>query len=1093
MSILYCCLRRRVTAGSPNELPHLPPVPPPAELSKTTYTEPDFDIPPDPIATFPASTNSDTTMERLTVDPSKLVAEDSEGEDDSKQKTKSSAGGTMAALKTKLIRRLSQRSESKCASLNSLGTTEEEIARRAQLRHSRNKRIQDELRHESMVGKIHPKAPNKPNPVVSCHDWGHAGPRDVIEFTVFEADQLGAATPSRASRESASFYFCGDQHKVLRPRSSCSKSLSRSKESSNSKAGSVTLRQRESMPQFPPRGHLPPVRTLSSPGSRSSRSLLPYLAVPSSNHLGIREEPEEQESLPQISGGPVSVVKKATREDEQTAQQKSSDSRLNVITYPCAMNDSIPPQEREVSKDLANAQRRNSSGNEPDTQFYDTSIGRNSPLDLWVRSQDLQSNSVPEENSPDARLHFAGTNTRPGHGTLESRQDENSKLSDTNELAPESNGQKLNGSDMPNEESSSRYTSSRYTSGPNSVQPTPRGSHPSFNETNALRKGAVSSSNTNSLMPTRRNADMKMSETSSYKTAFTDAAHQDTPIVKPKPRISAPSADDVSSVAISETPSFKQREAELKSIEQRFANSRIGRENSSPAVSKFHEHFDEPRTSSARQSLLSLFHLAVPKKAKASTKHENREQEEGNSNRRFSRLKPGDWNFRKGGSDTSRLTPVGQTPVNESASDIWQRMFVREAELRGSQGKGSSPSPVAGPTSHRAELSQNTAASQAPISVREATPCPSTAHSTGYKTAEYFRGWMNQLGAKGIQPRGVTASLGSGRLEQGITTPPKSWSRWPSHTRQARSSSAGPRDGVITRDFATRQDPNLEGELSSAVSPMTTSTTNLSTIPRTLSSQFGKAWKDGLGKIGLAKEDSANSHSASSRKAPKNQQLEYPELELLPTREGFKELEALEREIEELKRASYTEESGSRVSSADHAKSSQLTARVVSEVHQLHRHEESSSPPPPSVHTSPPSIHSFSANRAPALPSVTAPELSPSPRFDSGDTTFDTSQSQISYDDCIPKHMLDEGTTTDAHPQASGTPVMRQASSESVIGGQSILSSPAEDGQSDQKQAENKEPTEAEMTDAGHLGEGEGDQERTQVGHEENASNQTGK
>lgn len=57
-----------------------------------------------------------------------------------------------------------------------------------------------------------------------------------------------------------------------------------------------------------------------------------------------------------------------------------------------------------------------------------------------------------------------------------------------------------------------------------------------------------------------------------------------------------------------------------------------------------------------------------------------------------------------------------------------------------------------------------------------------------------------------------------------------------------------------------------------------------------ISKRLGKAMKGGLGKIMASKPETKNSA-----------QLEFPELEVLPTKEGYKDLKALDRSIETLK------------------------------------------------------------------------------------------------------------------------------------------------------------------------------------------------
>ncbi|KAF6844106.1 hypothetical protein CMUS01_01422 [Colletotrichum musicola] len=103
------------------------------------------------------------------------------------------------------------------------------------------------------------------------------------------------------------------------------------------------------------------------------------------------------------------------------------------------------------------------------------------------------------------------------------------------------------------------------------------------------------------------------------------------------------------------------------------------------------------------------------------------------------------------------------------------------------------------------------------------------------------------------------------------------------------SAAAGAADGVKPKDFAvastsTDEQGWVTDKDSLAQKPETTQP------PQSISKRLGKAVKTTLNKVAQSK--SKNNESA---------QLEYPELEILPTKDGYEDLKALEESIEQLK------------------------------------------------------------------------------------------------------------------------------------------------------------------------------------------------
>jgi hypothetical protein len=118
-----------------------------------------------------------------------LVLEDSDGDDENESEVADGSslkkqGGAFDTVRTKVIRHLSQDSGSKRHSLASIGNSEEEIARRAELKRIMHKRIQDELKSE----ECHDGSSDLSTPsalyLAPLIDLPGGGPRDTLEFSV---------------------------------------------------------------------------------------------------------------------------------------------------------------------------------------------------------------------------------------------------------------------------------------------------------------------------------------------------------------------------------------------------------------------------------------------------------------------------------------------------------------------------------------------------------------------------------------------------------------------------------------------------------------------------------------------------------------------------------------------------------------------------------------------------------------------------------------------------------------------------------------------------------------------------------------------
>lgn len=139
-----------------------------------------------------------------------LVVEDSDSDEPQPPLTRR-ASAALGVVKSKIIRHLSAENNPKRQSHISVGNSQEEIARRAELRRLRHRRIQDELQGESDddASNRSQKTLRHLHSLTSLHQ-ACVGPRDIIEFTVpekanhtLESNSLKSTPQSQKSTEAS--------------------------------------------------------------------------------------------------------------------------------------------------------------------------------------------------------------------------------------------------------------------------------------------------------------------------------------------------------------------------------------------------------------------------------------------------------------------------------------------------------------------------------------------------------------------------------------------------------------------------------------------------------------------------------------------------------------------------------------------------------------------------------------------------------------------------------------------------------------------------------------------------------------------------
>lgn len=134
--------------------------------------------------------------------------------------------------------------------------------------------------------------------------------------------------------------------------------------------------------------------------------------------------------------------------------------------------------------------------------------------------------------------------------------------------------------------------------------------------------------------------------------------------------------------------------------------------------------------------------------------------------------------------------------------------------------------------------------------------------------------------------------------------PPASWARFPSHSRKQRNAQAGEADNVKLKDFAIKN-VSATGAITWTTDKDDMDIAAHRSMVRSVSDKFTQPFKSRWSKFvpGRMKTPAKDRSSLGERRSSiqVSGDLEYPELELLPTAGGAGELQALEREVNEIR------------------------------------------------------------------------------------------------------------------------------------------------------------------------------------------------
>ncbi|KAI8949491.1 hypothetical protein F4801DRAFT_603181 [Xylaria longipes] len=1064
MSILCCCRNRQLAEKeTQTEAIELPCQPPRARLSKT-LSRSDTDMYLSSILASRGPSQFMSPAYHNIVDPEAVEVDDSD-EDGPERETRGSNIGTLGSLRTKLIRRLSHRADTKSGSRPSIGTSDEELARRAELKRLMHKRIQEELKSEEEEDDLRLAPPGRPS-INNCREpeLSGGGPRDTIEFSVSSVDEQETKREISTLPET-SISPAPVTHSAQEPcpqRTGCSESVKRS--ISNSYHGcNQSFNEIEPALRPPSPPHLTPVHLLGGTG-RESPSTASWRLSYSAIHIESYIEPlveARQISRPQ-SPEPGNL---STRQEDDTTQPHEADTTTN-FSNPTMQDETVDTSQTMQFEQLAYPER-NHKENDISSHSIETSDGRYSPLDMWLRSQELHCASIlssrpnsamalerPHEpsvrekdlqkpaKSADLSRHKDQTadsssilqEHAPGAWPETSKHivDEEKPSLDTldnesialrrvlnrmeNTLPPEDSITEDQTQDI-----SSRYTSSRYTTRPNSRQATPRDSRLSLTDMQGSRRAIQPLSPIYGAVSPYRVTASDNSDISSYRTALNKTPSLDH--AKSKPEVSQFPTVKALSINASETASFRQREEELKSVKKRFGLTPARLSPRAPVRSKFREEFEDPKgLNSRKSSILSKLHLALPKRAGASSSHteSNKSYDEiGLHLTEVPRLNI----LRSPGLDSNTIRCLPSN-MEKSATSLQQRANKQEAEprhwrwgakiIKVSMSKSTINNiglrPISA-SSHRHDITgthaigqernspDNNSSPHSKTSNDLKIPNEAETNDTVDIHAGVLQEWVEQLQAEDVQRQSRTESRVNvpKRQPRRLRTPPESWAKWPSHTREKRTAPAGEKDKVNSWDFAVVMDPNpSEIEAGGKLLPKGR---ELTATSRTLSSQVSKALKSGwnrmithTGSLGRTSEPGISTrHTTEPRRF-----LEYPELELLPTAEGYREVQALDQQIDTMKRRSISGGRGMRKSSSDGARRP-LASRIAEEVHKFQIEDGNTAWADIKYRNRVPPTAQF---LSPATAMLTRRSKSCDPEL------IDAPESQCTYEDCVQTQML---------------------------------------------------------------------------------------
>ncbi|KAH6966820.1 hypothetical protein EDB82DRAFT_347583 [Fusarium venenatum] len=380
------------------------------------------------------------------------------------------------------------------------------------------------------------------------------------------------------------------------------------------------------------------------------------------------------------------------------------------------------------------------------------------------------------------------------------------------------------------------------------------------------------------------------------------------------------------SVAQSDSASFVQREAGLKTIKRRFSEALDQKSTEKTVSTCFHEDFSHFDTRSpAKKPPTNNTCLAIPVshfRAKSEgALYQHGEDHQDVPRAQMSPLVPAEKTkvHEKEASDRSKrrsnmsIRPyMSRLPTEEyrkqnlerqeSATDLWQLAIRLEAESRHSSSFLNTPNHDQRSLSSNRSLKRTGAARNSNNSIsdvrREISQLtPSTNEQSSPNNSKWLiERWVSQMRPRPAHPTESVASVG-------LVDPPRSWSKFPSFNRGERNRNITSRDKVHPRDFAVKH-VTSEGQIRWATDTGSgRDGQRAHKLPRSLSTRFGGLVKSKMSRMmppkGLRHWVSQAFIARSMTTSPPH--MEYPEMGIRPSDSGYTEIQAMGREINYMK------------------------------------------------------------------------------------------------------------------------------------------------------------------------------------------------
>ncbi|RGP75852.1 hypothetical protein FSPOR_445 [Fusarium sporotrichioides] len=382
---------------------------------------------------------------------------------------------------------------------------------------------------------------------------------------------------------------------------------------------------------------------------------------------------------------------------------------------------------------------------------------------------------------------------------------------------------------------------------------------------------------------------------------------------------------DAASIAQSESTSFVQREAELRTIKRRFSEALTRKSPEKTVPTRFREDFSHSDDRSPAKKLSTNIRLEIPA-SRFRTKSEGSLYPHGGNHRDVPRaqkflLVPSERTnvHKKEASDRSKrrsnmsIRPyMSRLPTEEyikpslerqeSATDLWQRAVRLEAESRQNNSFLNTPNHDQRSLSSNRSLKRRGTARNSNNSIYDARReisqlTPSTDERNSPNNSKWLiERWVSQMRPRSALPTESITSVGP-------VGPPRSWSKFPSFNREERNKNITSRDKVQPRDFAVKH-VTSEGQIRWATDTGPgRDDQRAHTLPRSLSTRFGGLIKSKMSRMmpskALRHQVSQAFIARSVTSSPPD--MEYPEMGIRPSESGYTEIQAMGREINYMK------------------------------------------------------------------------------------------------------------------------------------------------------------------------------------------------